>query len=74
MVNRFCVPVLLACSLALAADPMSVSGTVKSRRTGSPVSGAAVSLVRAALSSSTDADGRFSITGTLASQRRANAA
>lgn len=72
MVNRFCVPVLLACSLALAADPLSVSGTVKSRRTGSPVSGAAVRLVRTALSANTDADGRFSITGTLAAQRHVN--
>ena len=71
MLNRLCVPVLLACSLAFASTPLSVSGTVKSRRTGAAVSGASVHLVRAALSASTDADGRFSITGSLASQRRA---
>ncbi len=63
MVFKTCAPVLILCALGLAQSQVSLSGTVKSSRSGSPLAGADVRLAGSSLATTTAADGSFQLTG-----------
>jgi hypothetical protein len=64
MVTRFCVSVLMTCSVSFSQSPVNLSGTVKNRLTGSAISGATVSLRGQPLTTTTNPNGEFSLAGT----------
>lgn len=57
------VAVLLACAAVFAQEATGVSGTVRSKRTSSPLSGATVQLRVLGQSATTDAEGGFALQG-----------
>lgn len=69
MILKSCASVLLCWGLACSQTQVSVSGTVKSARTGQPVADASVKLVSSLLVATTDASGSFALSGSTAIRR-----
>lgn len=63
MAIKSCACVLLLLGVASAQTPVSLSGTVKSARTGEGIEGAAVKLERSTLATTSTSTGSFQISG-----------
>ena len=74
MTVKPCASLLLCGALAFAEGQLDVSGTVKSAAAAQPLSGAVVHLAKLGTSATTDAQGRFALSGPTSVKSSARAA